>query len=80
MRSGNQKLSALRYVDPTRWRAEIIAAFKLEKGFMRPTVKRLKVTRNTLQRWLREDFELRRAKRAIVKEAEAQEEQERRAS
>ncbi len=80
MRSGNQKLSALRYVDPTRWRAEIIAALQLEEGYVGAAVKRLRITRNTLQRWLREDSELRIAKRKIVKEVEEREEKEREAS
>ena len=75
MKSQNEKLSALKIVDPTRWRAEILAALKLEKGYMTPTAERLKVHRATLQRWFADDTELRIAKRKIIKEATEQEKQ-----
>lgn len=73
MRSNNQKLSSLRYVDVTRWRAEIIAALKLEKGYVGATANRLNIHRATLQRWLADDTELRIAKRKMVKEIETAE-------
>lgn len=68
MRSQNQKLSALRFVDPTRWRAEIIAALKLSNCSIRLTAKRLRIHYVTLHRWLADDAELRIARRKLVKE------------
>lgn len=73
MRSQNLKLSSLRFVDPTRWRAEIIGALKLEEGYVSATAIRLNVHRATLQRWLADDAELRIAKRKIIAEAQKKE-------
>jgi Homeodomain-like domain-containing protein len=73
MRSQNLKLSSLRNVDPTRWRAEIIAAFKLEGGYVRPTADRLNISERTLSRWLAEDTDLRISRRNLIKDIEKQE-------
>jgi ActR/RegA family two-component response regulator len=70
MRSQNEKLSHLRFVEPTRWRAEIIAALKLKKGNIEASAERLNVHRATLHRWLAEDTELRSAKRKMMRELE----------
>lgn len=67
MKSANPKLSALRFVDPTRWRAEIIAALKLTNDNVEAAAKRLRIHYVTLHRWLAGDAELRIARRKLVK-------------
>ena len=73
MRSQNQKLSALRFVDPTRWRAEIIGALALEGAYINATADRLKIHRATLHRWFADDAELRIARRKLLKDLAAKE-------
>jgi hypothetical protein len=73
MRSQNRKLSSLRFVDPTRWRAEIIAALKLEHAYIAPTADRLNISERTLSRWLADDADLRIARRNLIRDQEKQE-------
>lgn len=65
---GNIQLAAMRIADPTRWQRRIETALRSNYGIIKNAAIALDIHRNTLQRWLDANPQLRH----VVEEARTQ--------